>query len=78
MSDLPVTDADGIRKGDWVAFVQGGGLVIGQVEYIPKRESWERYNRLITTVGTVSEEYVLEVRTPNSGESYSDGNEKND
>lgn len=49
-----------ILPGDWVRFYQSGKLVIGQVEYIIKGITG-RYE-IKTDIGSVTEEYVLEVR----------------
>lgn len=51
-----------IKVGDWVRFYVNGHLVIGQVEYISKRRSWESWDSICTTEGSVSADYVLEVR----------------
>ena len=50
-----------VLVGDWVRFYQSGKLVIGQVEYIAKSTITGRYE-LKTDIGSVTEEYVLEVR----------------
>lgn len=49
-----------IAIGDWVRFYQGGMLVIGQVEYITKGITGR--DVIKTNIGTVTQEYVLEVR----------------
>ena len=52
-----------IMVGDWIRFYQSGKLVIGQVEYIGKGLTG-RYD-IKTDIGSVTEDYVLEVRKAN-------------
>ena len=47
-------------KGDWVAFMRSGIIVLGQIEYI--RKDILGYSEYVTTIGTVREDYVLETR----------------
>lgn len=49
------------RKGDWVRFQREGRLVIGEVTYV--REDHIGRKSLVTDVGEVSVESVLETRT---------------
>jgi len=50
--------------GTWVRFYQNGELIIGIVEYLPQKESWERLPKYHTTAGAVSEDSILEARLP--------------
>jgi hypothetical protein len=52
-----------IMQGDWVRFYQSGKLVIGQVEYITKGITG-RYE-IKTDIGSVTEDFVFEVRKSN-------------
>lgn len=49
-----------IKVGDWVRFYKDGRLYIGVVEYI--RDTILGYKEFQTDIGTVREDYVLEVR----------------
>ena len=49
------------KKGDWVSFMQAGKIVIGQVEY--ERKDILGYYQYFTTIGTVRDDQILEVRT---------------
>lgn len=51
-----------VRPGDWVRFQRDGRLVIGLVEYLLPRKSWEAFDRVITDAGEVRADSVLEVR----------------
>ena len=50
------------KIGDWVRFMRGGKLVIGKVEYLEPVYTMigAQYH---TDVGSVHDEYVLEVRS---------------
>lgn len=52
---------DCIEVGDWVRFMSGGELTIGEVEYIV--DSWPpRHVTFYTTAGSTSAEAILETR----------------
>lgn len=51
------------RRGDWVRFQHDGRLVIGQVEYVRPRQSWEDSDTLVTDAGEIDGQSVLEVRS---------------
>jgi hypothetical protein len=53
---------DSVEIGAWVAFLRGGSIHYGKVEYRTPRETWERSDTLVTTAGAVQEAEVLEVR----------------
>ena len=53
-----------IEINDWVRFYQNCVLVIGCVEYI-NTNPYGHPKQISTTMGEVSEKYVLEVRKPN-------------
>lgn len=53
-----------IEIGDWIRFRQNGRLVIGLVEYIGPRASWDSTKIYRTQEGEVCAEQVLERRAP--------------
>lgn len=55
------------KIGDWVRFYRNGVLVIGEVRYLVKRETWERSDTLQADVGEVQAEDVLELRPSGRG-----------
>lgn len=55
-------DPAAIDVGDWIRFYRNGALVIAEVRYEPRRNSWERHPKAITDVGEVAVDQVLEVR----------------
>jgi hypothetical protein len=61
---MPKTETTSLyHKGDWVSFMQGGKIVIGQIEYCREHETLTaKYDEFYTTVGVVSRESILEVR----------------
>ncbi len=48
------------QKGDWVAFMRNGDIVLGQVEYLV--DGFPRADELVTTAGAVSPSSILERR----------------
>lgn len=60
MSDPQLTF---FNKGDWVSFMQGGRIVIGQVEYFEKNKILTpEYDTFFTTAGIVIRDNIFEVR----------------
>lgn len=51
-----------VQVGDWVRFYQNGKLVIGSVQYVKKKQFDSDYE-ICTDVGSVSSDYVEEVRS---------------
>lgn len=51
-----------IQIGDWIRFRRGGALVIGQVEYITPRSSWDSTLSYHTELGEVEADGILERR----------------
>ena len=51
--------------GDWVAFYQGGKIVISEVVYKKTKIGGHKY--LQTRDGEVGEDWVLEIRTKDKG-----------
>jgi hypothetical protein len=54
--------SESILPGAWVRFYQGGKIVIGVVNYVTPRNSWERSETLDTDIGPIKADRVLEVR----------------
>jgi len=52
------------KVGCWVRFYRAGKLVIGVVEYLPIKESWEKEPNYYTSEGPITESSILEVRYP--------------
>lgn len=46
------------KVGDWVSFYRDGRIIIAEVRYIDDR----RHDCVLTTLGAVSQECILEVR----------------
>ncbi len=53
---------DDIREGDWVRFYSGGKLVVAEVRYAKERGPYDKPVTVCTDLGTVSADYVIEVR----------------
>jgi hypothetical protein len=51
-----------VHIGDWVRFFHNGRLVIGVVQYLRPRSSWQSHDTAITDAGEVSVNYILEAR----------------
>ncbi len=51
------------KPGDWVRFMSGGKLVIGQVEYVRQGEALYYKVELVTTHGVMQHDSVLEGRS---------------
>lgn len=52
------------RLGCWLRFYKNSQLIIAVVEYLPKREAWEKDMKYFTDHGEVFEKEVLECRYP--------------
>lgn len=50
--------------GTWVRFYQSGKMIVGVVQYLAKKESWETDYSYSTDAGVVEESSILEARTP--------------
>lgn len=64
MEMLTRTPDSRITIGDWVRFYEAGRIVIGEVRYIRTRTGG--YVDLLTDVGSVSADMVLEMRRAES------------
>ena len=53
-----------IEVGDWVRFMRNNQLVIGEVRYFPPKASWQTSIPIVTDVGVINEDGVMEVRKP--------------
>lgn len=53
-----------VDVGDWVRFMSDGRLVVAVVQYLKARASWERHDSVVTEIGPVSVDHILEVRKP--------------
>jgi hypothetical protein len=51
------------QPGDWIRFYTDGRLVIGVVQYVRPRSSWQRCDTVCTDVGAISADRILETRT---------------
>lgn len=54
-----------VQRGDWVKFQRGYGLVIGEVQYV--RERIGLCVELVTDIGSVPIDQILEIRHVSSG-----------
>ena len=50
------------KEGDWVRFMYSCRLVIGVIQYVKDRRSFDADYRYVTDVGEVHEKSVLECR----------------
>lgn len=50
------------KVGDWVRFYRNAEFIVGVIQYIPDRPSWQSYYEYYTDKGAVSESSILEAR----------------
>jgi hypothetical protein len=53
-----------VQVGDWVRFMRDGRLVIGIVQYVKPRSTSQWKDVVVTEVGPVDIDQVLEIRKP--------------
>jgi hypothetical protein len=51
-----------IRVGDWIRFQQSGRLMVGIVQYLRPRSSWDSTIVYQTDIGVVCRDDILEMR----------------
>lgn len=50
------------KIGGWIRFYRNGQLVIGVINYLPKRQAYQSCPQYHTDIGIVDEDEILECR----------------
>jgi len=61
-NNVPAVAAPKYPLGSWVRFYQEGKMVVGVVQYVLEKQSWEPTYTYLTDLGPFQETAVLEAR----------------